>query len=353
MTKNRHLRGRGFYMALAVSVALAAGACTSSAASTSAPSAAAPTQASSTSAVPSTAAQASGTAMATVRLVNTKYDAELLPITAGLQRGTFKQYGINLQVTTAKTSSLATSALVSGRADLGLMQAAFVVNADAAGANLVMVEEVLDQLDYQIITAKGITSLSQLAGKKMADPGPNNGNTAVMKAVMDAAGIGSNNLTYVTVGVQNAILAAIEKNQAQVGLLVDPFAIQARAAGLNDLGLVTKYLPNNTAAVIAGLKTTLQKEPTVVQHFLQALIASTTWVKTHPTQAIAMLEKTSSISASDATQSYNDVKAIYSTTGQINGAAMQTWIQDSVKYGVLKSAIPASEVYTNQYLPGQ
>ena len=290
--------------------------------------------------------------LTTVRLVNTKYGAELLPVTAGLANGTFKKHGIDLQVTTANTSSVATSALVSGRADLGLLQAAFVVSADAAGAKLVMVGSVLDELDYHIITAKGIKSLDQLAGKKMGDPGPNNGNTATMKAALDAAGIGSQKLTYVTVGAQAPILAALEANQVQVGLLVAPFTIQARAAGLNDLGTVVKYLPHNTAAVIAGLSTTLQKQPDVVRNFMAALIESTQWVAQNQAAALKILESADKMTPDIAQQSYNEVKDFYTKDGAIDPTGLQTWVQVALKYGVMNKSVSVNDVYTAQYLPG-
>lgn len=292
-------------------------------------------------------------ALTTVRLVNTKYGAELLPLTAGLARGTFKKHGIKLETTKVKTSGIATSALVSGRADLGLVQAAYIVSADAAGGNVKMVGNVLDQLDYHIITAKGITSLKQLVGKKMADPGPNNGNTATMKAVMDKAGIGANKLTYVTVGAQSAILAAIESNQAQVGLLVAPFTFQATAHGLNDLGTVVKYLPNNTAAVIAGVNKTLQQKPGMVRNFLAAFYESSRWVKAHPAAAIQILEKADKMTPTSAKKSYDAVDNFYSTTGVISKAGLQTWIKVAVKYGVMNKSISVNSVYTSKYLPNQ
>lgn len=337
-----------------------AAACSNSARSASSTSTAAQTQgASSTSATASSAGSpaasgstgASSTTMTTLRLVNTKYDAEELPIIAGMERGVFKKHGIDLQVTTANTSSIATSALISNRADLALMQAAFVVSADAAGAKIQLIGQLLDQLDYHIITAKGIKSLSALAGQKMADPGPNNGNTATLKAVMDKAGIGADKLTYVTVGAQSAILAAIEQNQAQVGLLVAPFTIQARDAGLNDLGTVEKYLPNNTAAAFAAMPNTLQSKSAAVKEFLAAVLESAQWVAQNSSAAIAMLVKDDKLTQQVATEDYNEVASMYTKTGAIDPAGLQAWIEVATKYGVMKNAVPASSLYTDAYLP--
>jgi len=299
------------------------------------------------------AATASPSSLETLNLVTTKYAAEELPITAGLARGIFKKHGVDLQVTQAKTSSVASAALISGRADLGLMQSAFVVSADAAGGNLRLVGQLLDQLDYHVITAKGIKSLSDLVGKKMGDPGPNNGNTATLKAVMDKAGFGADKLTYVTVGAQAAILAALQKNQVQVGLLVAPFTIQARGAGLNDLGTVEKYLPNNTAAAFAGTADTLQKKSDLVRRFLAAALESTQWVAQNPSDAIALLMQSDKVTKDVATEDYNEVKDIYTKTGEIDPNGLTAWIQVATKYGVMKSQLPADSLYTNEYLPSK
>lgn len=299
----------------------------------------------------STANAATPTSVQTFNLVNTKYAAEALPITAGISRGIFKKHGIDLHVTQASTSSVASAALISGRADLGLMQSAFVVSTDAAGGDLKLVGQLLDQLDYHIITAKGIKSLSDLVGKKMGDPGANNGNTATMKAVMDKAGYGADKLTYVTVGAQAAILAALQANQVQVGLLVAPFTIQARAAGLNDLGTVEKYLPNNTAAAFAGTTATLQKKADLVRNFLAAVLESTQWVAQNPTDAITLLMSSDKLTKDVATEDYNEVKDIYTKTGKIDPDGLTAWIQVATKYGVMKTPIPVEGLFTNEYLP--
>ncbi|HET6739925.1 MAG TPA: ABC transporter substrate-binding protein [Kribbella sp.] len=294
--------------------------------------------------------QTSASGLRTVNLINTKYAAELLPVTAGLSRGIFKAHGIDLKVTKAKSSDVATSALVSGRQDLALLQQAYVVSASASGAPLVMVGNVLDQLDYHIITSKDVTSLDQLAGKKFGGPGPNNGNTAVMRYVMDKAGIGQDKLQYVTVGVQAGILAAIQAGQVQVGLLVAPFDLQARKAGLHDLGTVQKYLPGASAAVIAGVQKTMAKKPDLVRDFLAALVESTRWVAANPDAAVKLLAESEKMPAADAKASYDEVAAIYAKDGTMDSAALQTWIDVAVKYGVMKKPVKPADIYTAEYL---
>ena len=287
----------------------------------------------------------------TIRLTNTKYAAELLPITAGQQRGIFKAHGINLELTTAKSSDIATSALVSHRADLAFMQQAFVVSAAASGAPLVMVGNVLNQLDYHLIVGKDINSVSDLVGKKFGGPGPNNGNTAVMRYIMDKSGLGQKNLQYVTVGVQAAILASIRSGQAQAGLLVAPFDIQARQEGLHDLGSVAKYLPGASAAVIAGESSTVKSESGAIKKFLAALVEANQWVADNPDAAIALLAKTAKMSPGDAKASYEEVAATYAKDGAMSRPALQEWIDVALKYGVMTKSVKASDVYDPSLLP--
>jgi ABC-type nitrate/sulfonate/bicarbonate transport system substrate-binding protein len=294
--------------------------------------------------------QTDASGLRTVNLINTKYAAELLPVTAGLSRGIFKAHGIDLKVTRAKSSDVATSALVSGRQDLALLQQAYVVSAAASGAPLVMVGNVMDQLDYHIITSKDITSLDQLAGKKFGGPGPNNGNTAVMRYVMDKAGIGQDKLEYVTVGVQAGILAAIQAGQVQAGLLVAPFDLQARKAGLNDLGTVEKYLPGASAAVIAGVQKTMKNKPDLVRDFLAALVESTRWVAANPGEAVKLLAESEKMAPAEAKESYDEVASIYAKDGTMNTAALQTWIDVAIKYGVMKKPVKPADIYTDEYL---
>jgi ABC-type nitrate/sulfonate/bicarbonate transport system substrate-binding protein len=286
----------------------------------------------------------------TLNLVTTKYDAELLPVTVGQQLGFFKQHGVDLQVTKANTSDIAAAALVSGRVDLGIVQGAYVTSAAAAGAKIQMIGALMDQLDYHIITAKDITSLKQLQGKTMGDPGPSNGNTATMKAVMDKAGYKSTSLTYATVGAQNAILAGLQANQVQVGLLVAPYTIQARAAGLHDLGTVTKYVPDMSAAAFAGVPENMKKKSAVIKNFMAALVEGSQWASKNKAKAIAILEKASGMTPTIAKQSYAEAAPYYTKTGHLSVSGLKGWIADAVKYGVQPKSVPVSAVYTDSYL---
>ncbi|GAA2081882.1 hypothetical protein GCM10009840_17320 [Pseudolysinimonas kribbensis] len=287
----------------------------------------------------------------TLNLVTTKYDAELLPVTIGEQKGIFARHGVKLNITKASTSDIAAAALVSGREDLGIVQGAYVTSAVAAGANIKMIGALMDQLDYHIITAKSIKSLKQLKGQKMGDPGPSNGNTATMKAVMDKAGYDSGSLTYATVGTQQAILAALQAGQVQVGLLVAPYTIQARQQGLNDLGTVQKYVPNMSAAAFAGVPTEMAKKKTVIRDFMAALVEASNWAIDHKSQAIAILEKGSGMTPTLAKESYGEAAFAYTKTGAINDSGLKGWIADAVKYGVQQKSTPIDAVYTDEYLP--
>jgi NitT/TauT family transport system substrate-binding protein len=299
---------------------------------------------------PSTGASGAANKVETLNLVTTKYDAELLPVTAAQQQGFFTKHGVDLQMTKASTSDIAAAALVSGREDLGIVQGAYVVSAAAAGAKIQMVGALMDQLDYHIITTKDIKSLKQLQGKTMGDPGPSNGNTATMKAVMDKAGFKAESLTYATVGTQQAILAALQANQVQVGLLVAPYTIQARQAGLNDLGSVVKYVPDMSAAAFAGVPDQMKKKSALIKNFMAALVEGSQWASKNKDKAIAMLEKGSGMTKDLATQSYAEAAPYYTKTGHLDNAGLKGWITDAVKYGAQTNSVPVSTVYTDAYL---
>jgi NitT/TauT family transport system substrate-binding protein len=299
---------------------------------------------------PTTSASPGAAKLQTLNLVTTKYDAELLPVTVAQQKGFFKAHGVDLQVTKANTSDIAAAALVSGREDLGIVQGAYVTSAAAAGAKIQMIGALMDQLDYHIITAKNITSLKQLQGKIMGDPGPANGNTATMKAVMDKAGYKSTSLTYATVGAQDAILAGLQAGQVQVGLLVAPYTIQARAAGLHDLGTVTKYVPDMSAAAFAGVPENMKKKSAVIKNFMAALVEGSQWASKNKSKAIAILEKASGMTPTIAAQSYAEAAPYYTKTGHLSPSGLKGWIADAVKYGVQPTSVPVSTVYTDSYL---
>jgi NitT/TauT family transport system substrate-binding protein len=300
------------------------------------------------------AAETTADGLKLVTVVNTVSrmgDDSFLPVLVGQSQGIFKKHGLEVQVAQGKTSQIASASLVAGRAQIALIQPAYVVSANAAGASFQMLGTIFHNLDYDIITSTDIKELKQLEGKIMAGPGPNNGNTIVFRAALEKAGVDSSTLTYATVGAQAGILAALQTGQAQAGVLSTVAARDAVAAGLIDQGPVSKYLPNQTAVAITSTKDLLASDGDVIRTFMEALAESNQWVLDNKEAALGVLAKATNVTPDEVRPDFEADFPLLGPSLAMDTKGLQDWNDIALQYKLIDKPVSVDDIYTPAFLP--
>lgn len=211
---------------------------------------------------------------------------------AAADGGYFEQYGINVDLTSIATSTQAIAALISGETPLDAgMTGSQVVASTLKGADTVIVAVFVNTFPSSILSQPGITTTADLKGKTVGVNALGDAANSAMDVYLTHVGMSPSDVSFIPLGGQPQVLAALEAKQLDVGILSPPVTQTAQQAGFYlfaDIGALGIQYAYNT---LATTRSYLASHRDVVQAALQACIAGCHRLKTDKTFGEAVLQK--------------------------------------------------------------
>jgi len=135
--------------------------------------------------------------------------------------GLFKKEGLNVTLVTAASGSAYTAELESNQIDIGTSDLAGIIQADAAGGDLVAIGSLYDLPTIDMICRTGIAGITtgypagvrSLAGKTIGTTGPGGG-TTIPSFLLAAAGVNLSSVKLIDLGSTANFIAAFQAKQA-------------------------------------------------------------------------------------------------------------------------------------------
>ncbi|HEX7593322.1 MAG TPA: ABC transporter substrate-binding protein [Anaerolineae bacterium] len=216
---------------------------TAPAAPTSAPatSAPAPTTAPAATSAPTSAPTTAPTAAPKVQM-NVAYSTlnpDPLPVWVAKDAGFFDQNGLDVTMLFINGGTQTAQAAVAGDVKFAVTAPSAAVNADAGGADLMLVTGLVNVINYDLVTVPGIKTAADMKGKKVAWSGPSGSSATALRIALKT-------LFSFTPDAPNADVTAItigtepEREQAMVAKQIDATVMNpdlAETQGVKD-GLV-------------------------------------------------------------------------------------------------------------------
>ncbi|MFF1253915.1 ABC transporter substrate-binding protein [Pseudarthrobacter sp. NPDC058329] len=287
-----------------------------------------------------------------ITLASSITGSSFLAVTAGMDQEIFEKHGLEIELVKVKSSAEAAAAVASGQADLAAMLPEGVIAVASAGSKMRMIGNLLNQVQYRLVTTSEVTSASDLIGKKVGIVGPGSGEEVLARAYLDSQGVDPSQVTFVATGTMAAKYAAMTTNQLEGAMLVPPFDIKAEAAGMRPLSVLGEDFPDMPAQVFASSDKALSSNGDTVKKFMAAAAESAQWVVAHPEDATKILSEDSQVSMEDAKLSFDRAKSAYSQDSAISREGLNRWLALSKKYSSLANVPTIDELYDAQYLAG-
>ncbi len=287
----------------------------------------------------------------TIKLATSITGSSFLGVTAGLKEGIFAKHGIDLEVTKVKDTSTGVAALVSGQVDVAAMLTEGAIGAVAAGSDMKIIANLLTEDQHILYAGKGITKIEDFAGKKMAVVGPGSGTEILAKYLFEKAGI-EDKVTYVPSGAASVQVASLIAGQVDGAGLVQPYADQAAAQGMNKILDYRDIIPGLTPQVFGASGAAIKDKPEALKKFVAAYAESTQWIVAHPDDAISILKDDAKVSGAIARSSFEFAKPDYSLDGKVSADGLQTWIRLTKEYGKVTKSVTVDDIYDPSFLPG-
>ncbi len=263
-----------------------------------------------------TAAAAALGALPTVRAQSDKIligywpIASGLPLYAGLERGFFKEAGLNVEGVKFQSAQQVAEAMISGRihgsangtasAVLALAEITSpglfkIICSNPSNHNLV-----LDQ--FVVPIGSPIKSIAELKGKTVAS-GPGIQNLTLAKMILEKNGVTDARVIELPIGQHVPSLAA---GQLDAVYTLEPTGTAGRLRGLTRVlenGVISKYILGNADAPWFGgsasvTSTFLKEQPELAKKYIAAYARSVDFVRKNPTQVRQHLDGFTSIDPS-------------------------------------------------------
>jgi NitT/TauT family transport system substrate-binding protein len=253
------------------------------------------------------------------------------PLYAAVAEGFFKRAGLDvtLQALTGGTPS-AMAAMATGNINVMMSGSTeFIEYATKKVISGKIIGELQDST-FDVVVSKEIASIAQLKGKVLGISGLNGGDQIYLEAVLRHYGMSGKDVSFVTTGnVTNRLIALSAGAVQGIAGSNSQRALSARVGTvILKSGDSPVQIPNSLIFAASDLVT---NHKSVLQKFLGALGAATTWVKANPEAAITYCIKGSGASSDDCLSSIRALadpslagKYTWSSTGAINTVGMES-----------------------------
>ena len=211
-----------------------------------------------------------------------------------LEKGYYKDKGLDVELQNSKGSGDSIAKVDTGRADVGLADAAVVIPLVAKGAKVKVVGAVFDNTPLNIWTRKdtGITKPKDLEGKTLAAP-PGDGQRQLFPAFARINGIDESKVKWVNIEPAAKFVALSEKRADAVPDYTTGQPFWEKAVGKENLVRMPWYqhgFDTYSMSIMASEKT-INERPKVLKDFLEASYRGWRDVMENPKAALDIFKK--------------------------------------------------------------
>jgi len=290
-----------------------------------------------------------------------------LPTVLAEQLGEFKKAGVDVEMVNFKGGSQALTAVLGGSADVVSGYFDHCVNL-AAKNQALQAFVVYDRFPgFALVVAPknpaAISSVKDLAGKKVGVSAPGSSTDFFLKYMLSKAGVDPNSVGVVGIGLEATAIAAMEQGSVDAAIMLDPAVtlLQGKNKGLkilsdtrtqhDTLSVFGGEYPGGALYTRADWIGSHQKD---VQALTNAMVATLKWIHSHTPEEI-MAKMPAEMVGSDKALYLAALKntiAMYSETGRMDpkGAAAVLAVFSQSSPDVAKANVDLSKTYTNTFV---
>ena len=247
-----------------------------------------------------------------------------LPLWYALDNGIFRKNFLNVDAKYTQ-SSTGVAALLANQIDVFMGGGSEVLSAQAGGANLSLVGNLVPIYPYVFLVPADIKTLADLKGKKVGVSSKGSTSDIATRVGLKAQGVDPDkDVDIIAVGSSQNRTAALQTGQIQGGLDQPPGSIQLQAKGFHVLfDEVSLKLPvvNNG---ISLQKATATSKKDVIQRYIDSLVQAIAAVKKDKPGTVALIKKYLNIDDDNvASQTYDYAIKLFPQYPQIEAAQLK------------------------------
>jgi len=282
-------------------------------------------------------------------------NVQYAPFYAAVEKGFFEDYGIELEFDYSyETDGVAL--VGANEIQFSVVSGEQVPIARAEGLPIVYVMAWYEKYPVAVIskTEENVKIPQDLAGKRVALPGPFGANYVGLRALMGEVGLQESDIIMESVGFNQVEVLAADTTEVIVGYSAnEPVQLKAQGYDLNVI-LVSDYLELVSNGLITN-EITIAENPDLVERFVSAILKGVQFTVENPEEAFQICFKfVEGLEGADQKVQYDVLKAsleLYQTDpyGYSHPEAWENMQQVLLQMGLMKKEIDLEEAYTNDF----
>lgn len=283
------------------------------------------------------------------------------PFYLGVERGLYRDNGIDLTVGEGQGSTRAVQIVAAGSDTFGLSDGSSIIAGAVRGAPVQAVMGIMNRSPFAVIVRadSGITRLVDLKGKTLAATTGEAG-LVIFPALLRANGMAPDDIRFLRVDGAGKLVATLENRT--VGLLggAENQALILPARGVPATSLLYADLGVNTMGLaIHATRDTIAKNPDMVRRFVRATSAAYALAEREPDASIAAvmklkpdLDRALALAQLRAgLQLVRSARAPDRAPGWMVAADWEETLALMKEYQELRTDLPASAFWTDAFMP--
>jgi NitT/TauT family transport system substrate-binding protein len=235
------------------------------------------------------------------------------PIWITKETGLFRKNGLDVNLVFIPGGPTAAAAMVAGDVQAMAMAGPAIVTSNLAGSDLVMTAGIVNTFAFQLVTVKGITSASQLKGKRIGVNRFGAAPDVAARYALNHLKIDPRELTILQLGEQSTRLEAMKAGQLDAAILLPPITTIAQKAGMHVLLDMSELGGEFLITGMASSQKFLTQSKSSAARLMRALVEGIHYFKTQRRESekiIARYMRTDNMEAVGATWEYFAAKIV-------------------------------------------
>ncbi|MDB5543773.1 MAG: sulfonate/nitrate transport system substrate-binding protein [Hyphomicrobiales bacterium] len=260
------------------------------------------------------------------------------------EKGFFKKNGLIVtEFMQLKGGPLATTAVVSGQADVTATDVEGVIQATKAGYGVRAVSSPSPKLTYVVAARKEITSWKDLKGKPFAVSRAGALSQYVNFPFLARDGLTKNDVQWLSVGSSKDRLLALSANRVKAAVLYIDDVIELRdSPDIHFLGEIAELLPNYAHELLLVNKDDIDKRPEKVTRIVQSIMEACRFLVTNREESIEVFVKYTNANPKVAGEIYDYLlpRKVWGVNGGMTEKLLDGAVDLSMQNGAIDARIP-------------
>jgi len=206
--------------------------------------------------------------------------------------GMWRERGLDARVILFESGSILAQVARSGGVHFSINSGPTTIASRAQGADSVIIAAAVNTLPYSVVAAKGITTWSQLKGKKVGISRIGSGTDTAIRLVSKKFGLDpAKDFVILQGGTQPSRLQAISAGALDATLVSPPLDLTAKKQGLSILVNIAELGIPYPQTIIETTERFNREHPQIVKSFLKGFIQGIYYAATHRDETKKIITK--------------------------------------------------------------